>query len=327
MEHVTHIDRQVVGFFNPRNSCFLNSSMQLLLSITPLSQLCETATTPFLSALREAKRATQSTDLLRPNSHMWHCVELFVGYSPRALMQHDAFEFLMFFCANLDEELPKRPRKEAEPDDWSEVSDGRHRAQATQSSHYGVSLLYNLMGLTIRHEYHVIGSQKTIRVIQEDLMTCVDAGESLERGFEELLSDSAVEDYKDEGVAVRCKRSGKIDGFSPYLLIALKRFQASGPQSAKIDTFVAFPQRLNIPNRLLTPTLSLSVTSGQHPAANYTLVGFLMHHGKSLSQGHYTSVIHTQGRWLSVDDQRIQPVESTWVRRQKAYVLLYVHSD
>ena len=259
---------------------------------------------------------------------MWHCVELFVGYNPRALMQHDALEFLMFFCGNLDEELPKRQKKEQEADGWSEVSDGRHRSQMTQSSHYGSSLLYNLLGLTIRHEYHVMGSQKTIRVVQEDLMTCVDAtGESLEKGFEELLSDSAVEDYKDEGVSVRCKRSGKIDGFSPYLLVALKRFHATGPSSAKIDTFISFPQNLSIPNRLLTPTLGLSVSNGQFPPANYTLAGFLMHHGKTLSQGHYTSVIRVgAGRWVHVDDQRIQPVESTWVRRQKAYVLLYVHT-
>ncbi|KAK0466830.1 ubiquitin carboxyl-terminal hydrolase 4 [Desarmillaria tabescens] len=120
----------------------------------------------------------------------------------------------------------------------------------------------------------------------------------------------------------------------PILLIHLKRFEANGRFSDKIDTFVEFPLKdLDLTTRMPIPPNNESLLNGgivmspndprrQMPPYKYDLYGVTNHTG-NLSSGHYTALVRSNGRWNYCDDSSIKTVDDREVVSQKAYVLFY----
>ena len=59
----------------------------------------------------------------------------------------------------------------------------------------------------------------------------------------------------------------------------------------------------------------------------YDLCCIIIHHGRCLTQGHYTSVCRLGEIWYHFNDDRVTSVSEEWVQAQMAYVLLYERSS
>lgn len=123
----------------------------------------------------------------------------------------------------------------------------------------------------------------------------------------------------------------------PILLIHLKRFEANGRFSDKIDTFVEFPLKdLDMTSRMPLPPHNEALLNGgvvmspndprrQIPPYKYDLYGVTNHTG-NLSSGHCrsllfpraipvlsclsdTALVRSSGRWNYCDDSSIKTVD------------------
>ncbi|KAF5351330.1 hypothetical protein D9758_008023 [Tetrapyrgos nigripes] len=122
----------------------------------------------------------------------------------------------------------------------------------------------------------------------------------------------------------------------PILVIHLKRFEANGRFSDKVDTFVDFPLKaLDMTGYMPASTgiagagagAGVSVSSPddprtQVPPYRYDLYGVTNHVG-NLSSGHYTAFVASRDKWMYCDDSVVKTVDSKQVVSQKAYVLFY----
>ena len=136
----------------------------------------------------------------------------------------------------------------------------------------------------------------------------------------------------------RCKKPRRatkklsISRLPQVLLIHLKRFSFKGPFTDKIETLVSFPTTsLDLTNYMPPPLPPGStprgtpVSASQNPPFLYDLFG-ATHHFGSLSGGHYTATIRTQGekgepQWMYCDDSRITKSDDRQIHSPSSYIL------
>jgi hypothetical protein len=94
---------------------------------------------------------------------------------------------------------------------------------------------------------------------------------------------------------VRGEKSLKIRTAPDILVLHLKRFKFTGLFGRKIDTQVAFPERLEL-GRYMSPSTP----------AQFSLVGVVVHSGPSLGSGHYFAYVKSKGgAWFQKNDSRV----------------------
>ncbi|KAK0489302.1 ubiquitin carboxyl-terminal hydrolase 4 [Armillaria novae-zelandiae] len=265
--------------------------------------------------------------------------------------QHDSQEFLSFLLDGIHEDLNRvtlkpptvtlTPQEEAEMEklppciasdrEWSRwmsrnnsvIADyfqGQFRNQLQCMTCSTTSTTYNVFSIL----QLPIPSGKRVTLQQ-----CLDA----------LFNDEILE-KDDAWDCPKCKTKRKalkklsLARSPPILLIHLKRFEANGRFSDKIDTFVEFPLKdLDMTSRMPLPPHNEALLNGgvvmspndprrQIPPYKYDLYGVTNHTG-NLSSGHYTALVRSSGRWNYCDDSSIKTVEDRDVVGQKAYVLFY----
>lgn len=154
---------------------------------------------------------------------------------------------------------------------------------------------------------------------------------------EEVLEKDDAWDCPQCKVKRRASKRLSLARLPPILLVHLKRFEANGRFSDKIDTFVDFPiKSLDLTNYMPPPLppgadkselngglpMSTSDPRTQLPPYRYDLYGVTNHYG-NLSSGHYTAFIASNGGWMYCDDSSVKAVDPKQVVNQKAYVLFY----
>lgn len=114
----------------------------------------------------------------------------------------------------------------------------------------------------------------------------------------------------------------------PVLLVHLKRFTYRGPVSNKIDTRVVFQtEALDLSNYMPPPlppgssVRGVPASESQRPPYLYDLYG-VTHHFGTLTSGHYTASVRTQGLWYYCDDQRITPGDAQ-IHTASPYMLFF----
>ena len=161
----------------------------------------------------------------------------------------------------------------------------------------------------------------------------------MQRCLDALFNEEVLE-KDDAWDCPRCKTKRRatktlsLARLPPILLIHLKRFEANGRFSDKIDTFVEFPVKgLDLTNYMPPPLppgadkseitpLPMDDPRVQLPPYKYDLYGVTNHYG-NLSSGHYTAYIASRGGWMLCDDSSIKQTDPKQVVNQKAYVLFY----
>lgn len=94
---------------------------------------------------------------------------------------------------------------------------------------------------------------------------------------------------------------------SPIIIITLQRFKVQKMYKTKIDTLIKFP---------LTNLVILN--------NEYDLYGIINHTG-SIENGHYTSIIKIDTKWILFDDSRYEEIKNKKeLISEKAYILVYI---
>lgn len=311
----------VRGIYNPGNCCFLNVAMQVIRSIAPLVQVADQFNDgKFLGTVNDVAKSRNGR-CLEPGNCLWMVVELFLGYSPRAIQQNCACEFLRFFLVNLDEELAgKFSRPPPEDSDWVEVS-SRNINQSFNFRARGKSILYDIIGLTFKCEARAKGQSSMS--YQEELVISVQIQNSLTQSLDKYFSEGIIEEFNIDGIPTRCKTRILISAFCPYLIFHIQRFKVDNGRVLKVKKFVSYPKNLKIPSKYLTPSLALAVENGICSVPEYEIAGIVEHHGENANAGHYTCVVNGGNGWVNVDDHIVRPVSMEFVKNRSAYILLY----
>ena len=97
-----------------------------------------------------------------------------------------------------------------------------------------------------------------------------------------------------------------LDNNPRFLIIQIVRFK--GQQ--KVKDYVQFEQTLS--------TQEVSVSGNM-----YALFGIIVHLGESKESGHYKAYIKTQLGWREFDDEEVNVVSWSFVKRLEAYVMFY----
>jgi hypothetical protein len=130
----------------------------------------------------------------------------------------------------------------------------------------------------------------------------------------------------------------------PVLIVQLVRtcWRTGGSSGSKLRTHVSFPlASLDMapfqcprPAAKRSSSSSSSSSSGggaveaSRAAADaqaplYDLCAVVIHHGRSLTQGHYTCAARCGELWYHFNDDKVAPKSPEWVAAQEAYVLFY----
>jgi ubiquitin carboxyl-terminal hydrolase 22/27/51 len=110
----------------------------------------------------------------------------------------------------------------------------------------------------------------------------------------------------------------------------LKRFKQLSlisSHSTKIDTYVEFPETLDMAPFLSASMVEPNSGSSVVPTERYELFCVVNHHGK-IDNGHYTCFVrHSAETWYKCDDHLITKASASEVVRSRGYLLFYVRQN
>ncbi|KAF3591571.1 hypothetical protein DY000_02027673, partial [Brassica cretica] len=285
------------GLINAGNLCFLNATLQALLSCSPLVQLLQglqlqdipKAESPTLSAFSE---------------------------------QEDAQEFLSFIMDQMHDELLKlkevSPKLTAskssvvtsandEDDEWETVGP-KNKSAVTRTQSFVPSELSDIFGGQLRSVVKAKGS-KDSATVQPYLLLHLDIHPGAVSTIEDALHlFSAPEDLEGYRASVTGKagvasarKSIKIQKLSKVMILHLMRFSYGNQGSTKLHKPVHFPLELNLGRYLLV--------SPSNGGLKYELVATITHRGRDPSKGHYTTDARRKNnQWLRFDDASVTAV-------------------
>ena len=123
----------------------------------------------------------------------------------------------------------------------------------------------------------------------------------------------------------RASRQTTITRLPSLLRVHLKRFRWLGVRREKIDTHVSFALELD-----MRPVSAPGAAAGLGPADCddrfvFDLEGSVVHHGRGINSGHYTSCNRRPGTgdWARFSDAKVAPCDVRDVLAEHAYILTY----
>ena len=273
----------LVGLSNTGLYCYMNSSLQLLLSIEPFRDYFlhrQEQGQPYCKAVEEVTLGLfQSTgDCVRPAR--------LASLSRRKFPPHkmnDAHEFIHYLVDCLEAEL---------------------KGQQSQ-------LISSLLVGSLRSEVKCLQCGQAHYRTEQFVELALPLAKSVKAALKAFVScetlSAAYECEKCASQTDACK-SLQIDLCPAYLLVALKRFHQS-PEPQKDDRAV------KVRKRLLVPCVGGS--------REYKLYGVVEHIGEGLEEGHYVAYCRRGHLWYLFDDRLCQEVLLKCVLSSQPYLLLY----
>ncbi|KAL2893039.1 Ubiquitin carboxyl-terminal hydrolase 24 [Bienertia sinuspersici] len=297
------------GLINAGNLCFLNATLQALLSCTPFLKLLQELRTrdipkddfPTLIAFVDFVSEFDIPHGLSSKTKDLNVVETGMPFSPAMFegvvknftpdvpsgfsgrtRQEDAQEFLSFVMDQMHDELLKLGGQgsglamgklslvsSSEDDEWETVGP-KNKSAVTRTQSFVPSELSAIFGGQLRSVAGV----------------------------------------------VRASKSVKIQTLSKIMILHLMRFSYGSQGSTKLHKPVHFPLELVLNSQLLVPPIN--------EGRKYELVATITHHGRDPSKGHYTAdARYPDGQWLRFDDASVTAVPISKVLHDQAYVLFY----
>ncbi|XP_022857351.1 ubiquitin carboxyl-terminal hydrolase 24-like isoform X3 [Olea europaea var. sylvestris] len=313
------IDLLPRGLINSGNLCFLNATLQALLSCSPFVQL--------LQRLRTCNIPKVGYPTL--TAFVEFIGDISISGRPR---QEDAQEFLSFIMDQMHEELLKlegqpnlNGKKSSfvstpEDDEWETVGP-KNKSAVTRTQNFAPSELSSIFGGQLRSVVKARGN-KASATVQPFLLLHLDISPEAVHTIEDALhlfsAPETLDEYRTKGKAgvVTARKSINIQSLPKIMILHLMRFRYGSSGSTKLHKAVHFPLELMLNRDLLvSPT-----TEGRR----YELVSTITHHGSEASKGHYTAdAIYPDGQWLRFDDASVTAVSTSKVLHNQAYVLFY----
>ncbi|CAL5071320.1 unnamed protein product [Urochloa decumbens] len=347
------------GLRNTGNICFLNATLQALLSCSPFVHLLQDLRNrnipkvgyPTLSAFVEfisqfdvldesvmKKNEKAVTVAAKPlNPAMFDAVlknftpDVPAGVSARP-RQEDAQEFLSFAMNRMHDELLKlngngSNSKEgmvvsnADDDAWETVG-RKNKSAIVRTQSFVPSELSSIFGGQLQSVVKAAGN-KASATVEPFLLLHLDifpeAVQTLHDALHLFSTPESLEGYRTS--------SGKAG-----LVTARKSFKIQTLSKIMILHLKRFTYGNHGSTKLYKPLLfPLQLTlnrdllsSPLSEGRKYELVATITHHGRDPSRGHYTAhAKHANGQWLQFDDDAVAPVGQNEVLHDQAYILFY----
>ncbi|CAA6668948.1 unnamed protein product [Spirodela intermedia] len=340
------------GLINSGNLCFLNATLQALLSCTPFVRLLQDLRArtipkigyPTLNAFVEFIMDFDLPEVSSPKKHEASVVRTGPSFSPIMFdgvlknftpdlpaynssvrggqgLQEDAQEFLSFIMDRMHDELLKLKGLLSNygGSEFSLVSSAEDDGWETS---FLPSELSDIFGGQTRSVVKSRGN-KASATVEPFLLLHLDIFPDSVRNIEDALhlfsAPETLEGYKTLGGKageVSASKSVKIHTLSKVLILHLMRFSYGTRGSTKLHKPVHFFPELVLRRELLV--------SPSTEGRRYELVATITHHGREPSRGHYTADAKcSSGRWLRYDDASVTCVDLNKVLHDQAYILFY----
>ncbi|KAF3529645.1 hypothetical protein DY000_02036928, partial [Brassica cretica] len=350
------------GLINAGNLCFLNATLQALLSCSPFVQLLQgiqlqdipKAESPTLAAFSEfiSELDAPSSSTFRNNVAVVESGRPFTpamfekvlrNFTPDVLnnmsgrpRQEDAQEFLSFIMDQMHDELLKlrdeSPRltgskssvlsSASDDDEWETVGP-KNKSAVTRTQSFVPSQLSDIFGGELRSVVKAQGN-KDSATVQPYLLLHLDIHPEAVCTIEDALHlFSAPEDLE----GYRASVTGKAGVVSARKSIKIQKLS-----KIMILHLMRFSYGNQGSTKLHKPVhFPLELNLGRYLLASpsngglkYKLVATITHHGRDPSKGHYTADARRKNnQWLRFDDASVTAIGPKQVLHDQAYVLFY----
>jgi ubiquitin C-terminal hydrolase len=350
--------RGLVGLMNLGNTCFMNSCLQCVSNIPPLTDLFlagsslhinrnpATSRTRGEVAMAWAElmsrfwgRSSSGSSVESPSrikKIVGTVASRFLGYD-----QQDSQEFLVFLLDSLMDDtntIPgKPPYKElSEKPEQSdaEVANGWWRYYGERCDSRVRDLLTGQLKTLVRCEScgHISRAFDPFTTLALPIPKSAQVGGdecSLNDCFRafttpEVLSGSEAHYCSRCKTHRTCTKTMTLFRLPPVLILQLKRFTFSTFRRTKLTTSVKFP----VQDLDMRPFVASSPLASSAAAGAYDLVAISNHSG-SLGGGHYTADARCRddGQWYHFNDSHVSSTTPRHLSGSAAYLLFYVRRD
>ncbi|CAN6919076.1 unnamed protein product [Brassica oleracea] len=349
------------GLINAGNLCFLNATLQALLSCSPFVQLLQgiqlqdipkdesptlAAFSEFISELDAPSSSTFRNNVAVVESGRPFTPAMFEkvlrNFTPDVLnnmsgrpRQEDAQEFLSFIMDQMHDELLKlrdeSPRltgskssvlsSASDDDEWETVGP-KNKSAVTRTQSFVPSQLSDIFGGELRSVVKAQGN-KDSATVQPYLLLHLDIHPEAVCTIEDALHlFSAPEDLE----GYRASVTGKAGVVSARKSIKIQKLS-----KIMILHLMRFSYGNQGSTKLHKPVhFPLKLNLGRYLLASpsnglkYELVATITHHGRDPSKGHYTADARRKNnQWLRFDDASVTAIGTKQVLHDQAYVLFY----
>ncbi|XP_006412650.2 ubiquitin carboxyl-terminal hydrolase 24 [Eutrema salsugineum] len=347
------------GLINAGNLCFLNATLQALLSCSPFVQLLQgiqlqnipKAESPTLAAFSEfiSELDVPSSSSFRNNVAVVEYGRPFTpamfegvlrNFTPDVLnnmsgrpRQEDAQEFLSFIMDQMHDELLKLREQSTsskssvvssanDDDEWETVGP-KNKSAVTRTQSVVPTELSAIFGGELRSVVKAQGN-KDSATVQPYLLLHLDIHPEAVTTIEDALHlFSAPEDLE----GYRASVTGKAGVVSARKSIKIQKLS-----KIMILHLMRFSYGSQGSTKLHKPVhfpLELNLgryllVSPSNKGLKYELVATVTHHGRDPSKGHYTTDARRKnGQWLRFDDASVTAIGTKQVLHDQAYVLFY----
>ncbi|KAL7619177.1 ubiquitin carboxyl-terminal hydrolase 24 [Lactuca sativa] len=348
------------GLVNLGNMCFLNATLQALLSCSPVIQLFQGISTrnihktgyPTLAAFMEfisefkMPAGTISKDMNnlqtgRPFSPTMFEVVLknFTPDVPNSISgrprQEDAQEFLSFIMHQMHDELLKLEGQysstangngsslvsSVEDDDWETVGP-KNKSAVTRTQNFAPSELSAIFGGQLRSVVKARGN-KASATVQPFLLLHLDISHEGVATIEDALRLYSIPETLDE-YRTTSGKAGVVTARKSVNLQTLPKIMILHLKRFGYGTngSTKLHKSVRFPLELvLSRDLLVSPTT---EGRKYTLISSVTHHGREASKGHYTAdAFYPKDQWFRFDDASVTAIPTNKVLHDQAYILFY----